>query len=308
MKEATLFYMKNADGGRAYVPALANLQLENDGVAFRPVGDYGWNSRGIEDAFETKEIILLRIRSEEKLLPKTHINKLLNERIAAFEEERSRKILRNEKSELRNKVVDELLPNAPKRDVYTDVALCRVSGAVAIGAVSAAKRDYIVSILLRAIGTVSLHQAEAPAMFDTIVRRVVIDQGEVMQEAGYPDAFYPYPNFLLTSAGDGKARLVHITNQVVAEALPGMKVAEARMSVSWADTFFTMMSTGAIKSLAVGVEGMTDDMYDDDGEDKLSFDKALLVVQAAEVLRIFRAAEQVFRLGQEPEEGPDEAQ
>ena len=69
---------------------------------------------------------LLCLRTEEKLLPPIVVNQALAERIALIEDEQCRPVRRREKLELRDQLVQELLPRAFARSrlsyAYLDVA------------------------------------------------------------------------------------------------------------------------------------------------------------------------------------------
>ena len=69
---------------------------------------------------------LMCLRTEEKLLPPIVVNQALAERIALIEDEQRRPVRRREKLELRDQLVQELLPRALTRSrlsyAYLDVA------------------------------------------------------------------------------------------------------------------------------------------------------------------------------------------
>ena len=59
--------------------------------------------------------LLLCLRTEEKVLPAMVVNQELAERIAAIEDQQGRPVRRREKQELRDQLVQELLPRALTR-------------------------------------------------------------------------------------------------------------------------------------------------------------------------------------------------
>jgi recombination associated protein RdgC len=81
--------------------------MEMATIGFHPV-------HGNTGAFviESDNCLLFAVRKEEKIMPATAIAKLVNERIDAIEKEQGRHVGKNEKAEIKNKVVAEVSPKA----------------------------------------------------------------------------------------------------------------------------------------------------------------------------------------------------
>lgn len=96
--------------------------------------------------------LLICLRTEEKVLPATVINQTLAERIAVIEDQQGRMVRRREKQELRDQLVQELLPRALTRDRLGYAYLDPAAGWLAVDSASPRGVEEITGMLRRTLG------------------------------------------------------------------------------------------------------------------------------------------------------------
>lgn len=121
------------------------LAARLDRRAFQPCPSFqpsaaGWTpplGRKARDRLHTvAERWLMCLRTEEKLLPPIVVNQALAERIALIEDEQRRPVRRREKLELRDQLVQELLPRAFARSRLSYAYLDTVGGWLVVDSAS----------------------------------------------------------------------------------------------------------------------------------------------------------------------------
>lgn len=93
--------------------------------AFQPCPSHqpsatGWTPplgrKAVDQVHQVSGRLLICLRTEEKVLPALVVNQVLAERIALIEDQQGRPVRRREKQELRDQLVQELLPRALSRN------------------------------------------------------------------------------------------------------------------------------------------------------------------------------------------------
>lgn len=97
--------------------------------------------------------LLFCLKTEEKVLPAQVINQALAERIAAIEDQQGRMVRRREKQELRDQLVQDLLPRALARSRLGYAYLDPVAGWLVVDSASARGVDEIAGMLRKTLGT-----------------------------------------------------------------------------------------------------------------------------------------------------------
>ncbi|MDS4031035.1 MAG: recombination-associated protein RdgC [Candidatus Contendobacter sp.] len=100
--------------------------------------------------------LLLCLRTEEKVLPATVVNQTLAERVALIEDQRGGMVRRREKRELRDRVVEDLLPRALTRSRLGYAYLDPVAGWLVVDSASSRGVDEIVGMLRKTLGAFSV--------------------------------------------------------------------------------------------------------------------------------------------------------
>ena len=97
--------------------------------------------------------LLICLRTEEKVLPATVINQTLTERIAVIEDQQGRTVRRREKQELRDQLVQDLLPRALTRSRLGYAYLDPAVGWLVVDSASPRGVEEITGMLRRTLGT-----------------------------------------------------------------------------------------------------------------------------------------------------------
>ncbi len=100
--------------------------------------------------------LLLCLRTEEKLLPATAVNQAVDERIAAIEDQQQRPVRRREKQELRDQLVQELLPRALSRNRQGYAYLDPATGWLVVDSASPRRVEEITGMLRKTLDTLSV--------------------------------------------------------------------------------------------------------------------------------------------------------
>ena len=118
---------------------------------------YGWtaplgrNSELLTHA--ANGYIMICTRKEEKVLPAAVVQEILAEKIATIEEKEARTIRRNEKEELRQEILVDLLPKAFSKSNRTYAYIDPKGSWLIVDASSASKAEELVSLLRETLGT-----------------------------------------------------------------------------------------------------------------------------------------------------------
>lgn len=99
---------------------------------------------------------MLCVKKQERVLPSSVVKEVLQERIQKLEQEQGYKAGRNQKTELKELITQELLPKAFTRTQLTYAYLDTRNGWMIIDSASATKADDLVSLLRESIGQLPL--------------------------------------------------------------------------------------------------------------------------------------------------------
>lgn len=130
--------------------------------------------------------LLFCLKTEEKVLPAQVINQALAERIAAIEDQRERPVRRREKQELRDQIVQDLLPRALTRSRLGYVYLDPAAGWLVVDSASPRGVEEITGMLRQALDSLpvaSLGVAWSP----TTIMTAWVAEGRVSAEFALGD-------------------------------------------------------------------------------------------------------------------------
>ncbi|HQC71774.1 MAG TPA: recombination-associated protein RdgC [Candidatus Competibacteraceae bacterium] len=159
-----LMWFKNLSLFRLAEPLLwtaESLAAQLEPRAFQPCPSYlpraaGWvpplGRKSSDWVHAVAGCLLVCLRTEEKLLPAAVVNQVVAERAALLEEQRQVPVRRRERQELREQVVQELLPRALSRSRNSYAYLDRVEGWLVIDSASPRGVEEMTSALREALG------------------------------------------------------------------------------------------------------------------------------------------------------------
>ncbi len=140
--------------------------------------------------------LLVCLRTEEKVLPAVVVNQSLAERIAVIEDQRGRRVRQREKRELRDQIMQDLLPRALTRNRLGYAYLDPVAGWLVVDSASARGVDEIVGMLRKTLGTLPI----APLRVAWSPTAIMTDW---LAEGGAPAEFALGDACELRESGDG---------------------------------------------------------------------------------------------------------
>ena len=146
----------------AFTLTSEELDQKLEALAFRPCGSHeeftlGWTpplgktSQSL--VHKTNGYMMLCVKKEERVLPASVLNELLQEKIAEKEEQQARKLSKKERTELKDELIFDLLPRAFtfSRKIYAYID--PQGGWLIVNAASAKSAEDLVSLLRKSLGS-----------------------------------------------------------------------------------------------------------------------------------------------------------
>jgi DNA recombination-dependent growth factor C len=221
----------------AFAPAASNELLREGWAAPRADGDLVHVVNGQ---------FLLKLQSEKKLLPATVINQVAAARAAEIEEAQGFAPGKKATKEIRERVADELLPRAFTVKSSTLVWIDPVNGWMVVDAVSPAKADAVVKLLLKSVDKLPLESLR-------VQRSPVGVMTEWLQSDEAPAGFTVDQDATLRATGESKATVQWKRHTLDAAEL-GRHIAAGkqctRLAMTWDSKIsFVLDETLAVKSV-----------------------------------------------------------
>lgn len=156
--------------------ASAEVEQKLEAMRFRPCGghdesSFGWTSplgRGSEQLVHSSNgFIMVCGKKEEKVLPASVINELVQEKIVDIETQQARKLSKKERTEIKDELIFELLPRAFSFSRNTYAYIDPKGGWVVIDSASNKKAEDILSSLRKCLGSlpvVPVNTLEKPVL------------------------------------------------------------------------------------------------------------------------------------------------
>ena len=160
------------------LPETPNAALLADKLAdapFAPCGGLDWFTEGFaapqsftpELVFKVEQTMGIALRREEKVLPGSVIQRVVDERVARIEQQEGRSVGRKERQELKEQVTDELLPRAFVRATHTRALFA--DGMLLVDS-AASKAENLLAKLREALGGLKaqlVHTRQTPSALMT---------------------------------------------------------------------------------------------------------------------------------------------
>ncbi|MBK8181820.1 MAG: recombination-associated protein RdgC [Candidatus Competibacteraceae bacterium] len=148
-----------------FSPTPETLAEQLPPYAFQPCSSYqplatGWapplGRKAVELVHTVASRSLVCLRTEEKLLPAGVLNQMVAERIAVIEDQQRRPVRRREKQDLRDQLVEELLPRALIRGRRNYAYLDTVGGWLVVDSANRHGVEAVTGLLRRTLGTLPI--------------------------------------------------------------------------------------------------------------------------------------------------------
>jgi recombination associated protein RdgC len=159
--------------------APADLEQKLEQMAFRPCGSheeftFGWTSplgKSSEQLVHSANgFLMLCGKKEERVLPASVVNEMLQEKILETEEQQGRKLAKKERTAIKDELIFELLPRAFTFSNKTYAYIDPKGGWLIVDAASAKKAEDLLSSLRKCLGSlpaVPLNTIEKPVKIMT---------------------------------------------------------------------------------------------------------------------------------------------
>jgi recombination associated protein RdgC len=138
------------------------LEQKLDALSFRPCGPheestFGWTSpigkSGQQLVHSSNGFMMLCGKKEERVLPSSVVNEMLQEKIAEAEEKQGRKLGKKDRTALKDELIFELLPRAFTFSRKTYAYIDAKGGFIIVDAASAKNAEDLLSLLRKSLGS-----------------------------------------------------------------------------------------------------------------------------------------------------------
>lgn len=153
---------------KSELPSTSQLAESLARAAFQPCGALEMRTAGFVPAVEHGDLVhsvngyhLLTVRNEERILPGPVVNKALAERVATVEEQQGNKVGRKQKKELKELVIDELMPKSFTKHTQTHAYIDPFNKLLVVAASSQSKASVVAEMLGKVVDGLQLHILKA---------------------------------------------------------------------------------------------------------------------------------------------------
>lgn len=244
----------------------------------------GWVSPndGESLVFALERQLLIALGEEQKLLPASVINQYAQDRAAEISEREARRVGRKELREIKERVVDELLPRAFARRRVLRVWIDPVRGWLAVDCAARARAEEVITQLGKSL-------EDLPARLYATQLSPAVAMTAWLAEGEAPAGFTLDRDLELRAPGDERA-----TVRYVRHALDGEEISEhiaagkqaVRLGMTWNDRIsFNLTEDGQIKRLAfLDVLKEQNESSAESAEEQFALDFALMAGELAKML------------------------
>ncbi len=179
---------------------------------------------------ETDGRQMICLRREEKVLPPSLIRELLEEKVFEIEQKAGRPVARKERSDLRDQLLQELLPRALVRATHTWAYIDARAGWLVVNAASAKKAESLLALLRKSILSLPVVLPQTEVSPESAMTRWLLDDDALPADFEIEDACE------LRASGDAAAviRCRHVdiaSDEVRAHVAAGRYV--QRLAMNW---------------------------------------------------------------------------
>lgn len=182
LKSITSFIIQEFPGHSQKV-----IEAALEKVKFRPCAASDWESIGFVPAFdggvdeplalEVEGAYWVQLQTEKKILPSSVVKRIFKERLLKREQEYGRKIGRKEQKELKQEIIDELLPRALTGQSSILAVIDPKMGFVLVGESSAKKAEFLVTMLNRALDSLRTAMVDYPESTSGAMADLLLGKG-----------------------------------------------------------------------------------------------------------------------------------
>lgn len=181
-------------------------------------------------AHETDGRLMICLRREDKVLPASLVRELLDAKAYEIEQQAGRPVGRKEKADLRDQLMQELLPRALVKASHTFAYIDPKGGWLVVNAASSKKSEELIMLLRKSLGTLNVVLPQTKASPEAAMTQWLMD------EASLPEGFVLEDECELRSVGEVistvRCKYVDVaSSEVCAHVLAGKRV--FKMGIGW---------------------------------------------------------------------------
>ncbi|AHI61211.1 recombinase [Vibrio phage vB_VpaS_1601] len=226
--------------------------------------------------------ILLTAKKQIKLMPSDTINQKLNEKVKKIEEVEGRPLKKKEKDNIKDEIIQDMLPQAFTRDSYANVLILTSLNMILVDVSSHTKAEEVLSLLRKTMGSLPVVPAIGASAFETLVTGWI-------KEGASPARFSMLDEVVLKSvtSDGGTAKLAHqdLASEEVKQHLEAGKVA-TKCAFDWQGRMKYLMSDAFVVSKIKWADELKDQNDDIPREEQLARFDADFALACGE-LRVF---------------------
>lgn len=232
-------------------------------------------------AYPWQDAVLVMLKTEDKLLPGAVIKNAADARVAEIEARENRKVGKREAKEIRERIVDELIPRAFTRSRTQRALIDLQAGLVLVESASASKAEELLSLLRESLGSLPTRLLQTQTTPQTAMT--------LWLESGDAGEFDLGQDVELRVPGDDGAiaRLVRqpLSGDEIQMHLSAGKLV-TKIAVSWQDRVaFQLTEKLELKRVAM-MDTLEEEMKDSDAADKEALFNAGLTLLLGELRQL----------------------
>ncbi len=228
---------------------------------------------------ESDGAIMICLRREEKVLPASFVRETVADRLFEIEQQSGRIVGRKEKSDIKDQVLQQLLPKAMVRAGYTYAAILPAQGWLVVDASSSAKAEALIETLRQTLGELNVVLPSTEQSPETVMTHWL------MNDQSWPDGF-SIEDACELHAGEGAEGVVRCkdldlcSDEVRAHVASGRRV--RKLALNWRERIsFVLSEDLTIKRLRFDSELI--DQAGEAGDDEASRFDADFALMSAEI-------------------------
>jgi len=228
---------------------------------------------------ETNGAMMICLRREDKVLPASLVREQVADEVFKIEQEAGRPVGRKEKNDIKDQVLQQLLPRALVRASHTYACILPQQGWLIVNAASAKKSEELIEVLRKTLGTLNVVLPATEESPESAMTRWI------MNDEAWPHGFTLEDECEL-QAGEGAEGVVRCKYIDVSSAEVRAHVASGRrvkkLAMNWREHLsFVLQDDLSIKRMRFDSEIV--DQADDAGDDEASRFDADLSIMVAEL-------------------------
>jgi recombination associated protein RdgC len=227
--------------------------------------------------------VLICLKTEDKILPSSVINKVLNEKVSLLQNERGQKVGKKERVTLKEEIIQQLLPKAFTKDSLLFAYIDYKGQRIVVNASSANKAETLLAFLRQSLGSLPI----LPFKPETDLLTTLTDW---VKNDSTPAPFTLANNISLKAldeeASEAKLKNLDLTEDEVQLHIANGKYVE-RLSMYWDNkVLFDLTDEGHFKQVKFldVIKEQNDDINTDDAVGKFDADFALMAGELNQLL------------------------